>query len=206
MNKKGQLVALLSLFLVIGLIASFLIVNKSGGDVVRIFYTPANVINQHFEIKEYEFNLNQKAKYCSFKAFDSLDCGLCVDSLVSDFKGKFIECFEPFFDVDVKIIENKLKVFGKHQEKKIFEFSNVRTEVKPEFEYILEDYDTSIFEDLYDNCKNVLDCDDLEEKNCKVPKNKCSSKDKYINMEYNLKDNGFIQPKIVFKIRKPEVL
>jgi len=227
MNKKGQFVALLSFFLVCGLIVAFFIVHKPTADVVRIYYTPAYVLNQNFEIKEYYFDLNQNVKYSSFKAFNDLcknsgfykkceawyekDCDLT--NLNNNFKKYFLEYFDEPYDINVEVKNNKFVISGKYDDgyddSIIFEQFNVKTEIKPEFNYTL-DYDISIFEDLYKNCK-VLSCDEdeLKEKGCKIidkPKHKCSIEENYINMEYNLEDNGFINPKILFKIPKSGVL
>lgn len=205
MNKKGQFVALLGLFFVLGLIAAYFIADKGTVEVVRMYYTPADVLNQNFEIKEYLFDLNQNVKFSSFKALDDLSNFDLTKplNLESDFKKYFVDSFDKslFFDVSVVIKDNKFEISGKHKGKKIFEQFNVKTDVPVDFSYIL-DYDVSIFSDLYENCRNIFNCDDLKE--CKV--NRCSSKDNYINMEKNLDSNGFIEPviKFGFKFEKLE--
>lgn len=219
MNKKGQFVALISLFLVIGLFAIYFYLDKGTSQAVRVYLKPADVLNQNFEIKELLFNLNQKAKYGSFKAFLDFcsnsgfnfnsDCRTWYDKdcnidLENNFRSYFLNYFdEPFYDINVTIFNNNLVVSGKYQDKRIFEFLGTKTELYPQFRYVLG-YDVRIFNELYTGCRNVVSCSDM--KNCKASKCDDSSDDNYIKMEYNLQDNSFIKPLIVFKITKSKKL
>ncbi len=199
MNKKGQFVAILSLFLVLGLVWVYIYLDRGTAEVVRMYYTPADVLDLNFEIKEYEFGLNQEVKYSSFKAFSDLSekSNFIEKNLLSeDFKKYFEKYFGDSFDVKVEVAEDKFKISGKYKESIVFERFKAKVDFKPEFSYVL-DYDLKIFEELYTNCKNNFSCDDL--KQCKI--NKSSSGKNYIKMEKNLESNGFIEPKIIFENR-----
>lgn len=198
MNKKGQFVAMLGLFLILGLVFIYFYLDKGTSEVVKIYHKSSDVLELDIQAKEYEFNLNQEVKYNSFKAFnDFCDSNFVEDENYFDnFKKYFTKHFlGEDFVINVAVIDGKFKISGEFKEEKIFEDNGAKIKFKPKFEYILN-YDLGIFGELYANCRNVLNCDDL--KQCKV--NRCSSKDNYINMEYDLKDNGFIKPVIRFKI------
>lgn len=219
MNKKGQFIAMVSLFLIIGLLLIYLYLDKQTSMVTRIHYKPVDVLNQNFEIKEILFNLNQEAKYSSFKAFSDFssnsgfrfgsECKTWYDKdcnidLENNFKSYFLNYFdEPFYDISVNLVNNNFVISGKYKDKMSFELFDVKTEVVPEFKYTLN-YDVRIFNDLFVNCRNVISCDDL--KNCKISKCDDSSDDNYIKMEYDLENNGFIKPVILFKITKSKKL
>lgn len=211
MNKKGQFVALLSLFLVLGLIAVYFIVDKGTSEVVKMYYTPTDILNQNFEVKEYLFNLNQDIKYDSFSAFESfsLNSGFklgskceawyeCELDLVENFKSYLNK---PSYNVGVEIVDNKFVISYVYDGVKVFEESNVKTEFVPKVEYTL-DYDISFIEKLYSNCRDVKSCSELN--NCKVSKCDDSSDDNYIKMELDLKSNEFIESVFRFNIPKTE--
>ena len=218
MNKKGLLVAFLSLFLVLVLTGIYLFLSGNTNEIVRMYYTPADVLNQNFEIKEYYFYLNQDVKYSSFKAFNDLtknsgfyekceawyekDCDLT--NLNDNFKKYFLKYFDNPYDIKIEVKNNNFVISGKYDDVIVFEQFNVKTEIKPEFNYTL-DYDVSIFSDLYQNCRDVVSCDNLGD--CKINKEKCddSSYDNYIRIEFDFKDNGFIKPKLEFNIPKSGV-
>lgn len=237
MNKKGQFVAILSLFVVLGLLAVYFILDKSTGEVVRMYYKPTDVLNQNFEIKEYLFNLKQEIKYDTFKAFEyfsensgfeaggrceawyeslgssgSSITGLAAFTLIEDGKcnptEKLEENFESYFNkpnyiVNIVLMGHKFKIKYVYDGIKIFEESGVKTELQPEVEYVL-DYDVSVFSEMYENCRDVVSCDELDD--CKVTKCDDSSDINYIKMEFDFTSNDFIEPKLRFNIPKTEEL
>lgn len=212
MNKKGQFVALLSLFLVLGLIAVYFIVDKGTSEVTKMYYTPTDVLNQNFEVKEYLFNLNQDIKYDSFSAFESfsLNSGFklggeceawyeCELDLIENFKSYLNK---PSYNVGVEIVDGKFVINYVYDGEKVFEEMNVKTSFIPKAEYTL-DYDISIFEELYSRCRDVVSCDDLDD--CGV--SECDDSGDNILLEYSkFEDNKFIKPEIKFKISKQGVL
>jgi len=218
MNKKGLLVAFLSLFLVLVLTGIYLFLSGNTLEVVRMYYTPADVLNQNFEIKEYYFYLNQDVKYSSFKAFNDLtknsgfyekceawyekDCDP-LENLDESFKNYFIDYFGEPFDIKVEIEGDNFVISGKSKYDVEFENNNVRTEIKPEFSYNLG-YGKKAFVNLFNKCRDITGCKKLGD--CQVSECDDSSDDNYIIMEYNFKSNDFISPKILFRVTKPEVL
>lgn len=213
MNKKGQFVAFLALLLVLALAGIYFFLSKDAKDIVIIYYTPADVLNNNAEIKEYKFDLNQDVKYSSFKAFDDLteNSGLykkcvwyeknCELNLEEDFKSYFLQYFKEPFEVYVKIKDNKFVISGKGS--KTFTTPSVKTDADIEFEYVL-DYNIDIITSLYENCRKVTSCDkeELIEKICVTNKCDDSSDENYIKMEYFFKPNSFVEPKLLFKISK----
>jgi len=213
MNKKGVFLAIFSLFIVLGLTAVYLVIDKGTGEIVKMYFKPTDVLIQNFEVKEYIYNLNQGIKYDSFKAFEHFcegsglkanskceawyeeDCN--IENLAENFKSYF---GKPNYNVDVKVENDKFVISYVYEGEMIFGQYNIKTKLQPKASYIL-DYDVSKIKELYNNCRDVVSCDNLGD--CEIDKDKCddSSRDNYINMEFDFKDNGFIQPKLKFSLK-----
>ena len=216
MNKKGVFLAIFSLLFVLGLTTVYLVVYKGTTEVVRMYYKPTDVLNQNFEIKEYLFNLEQGIKFDTFKAFEHFceNSGLRAGSgheawyedgdfdLEENFKSYFAK---PNYIVSVELTGHKFKVSYVYDGKKVFEEFGVKSELEPRAEYVL-DYDVSVIKELYEKCRDVVSCDELDD--CKIDKDKCddSSDINYIKMEFGFKSNDFIEPKLRFNIPKTEEL
>ena len=120
-RKRGAFLAIFSLFFVLGLVVVYAIVIGGTSEVVKMYYTPSDVLNQEFTVKEYLFNLEKTVEVDSFKAFEvfSLNSGYkmgsrcawylknCELDLANSFKSYFTRSN---FNFGVKIVDNKFVI------------------------------------------------------------------------------------------------
>jgi len=110
----------------LGFVAIYASLGNNSIKIVNMYHVSSDVVANHFDIKEYEFSLNQNVKYSTFKAFkeaadNSFDCKIldrkCNLNLGDVFKKYFLMNFDEaeLYDINVAIQDGKFAISGKHK-------------------------------------------------------------------------------------------